>query len=260
VRPTPEWLIGDDVDYVDRGLGNLKSGKEAEVFLVERTYRNRSCLLAHKRYRPRTVSRKGELAELGFQRANTFMNDLAYRDGRKFARSRDQRAAARMTKYGKKLLTARWTGHELEMMQHAWHAGVNVPYPVGPREDGFLMQFLGDADRAAPRLADARLPAAEIGRAREQLVENLRLLVGAGFVHADLSAYNLLWWQDELWLIDFPQAVDVTANPHALEYLHRDLGNIFGWFARHGESVDVDALYRELSASAGTGSAHSHPW
>ena len=253
MRPTPSWLITDEVDYVELDLGNLKSGKEAEVFVVERTYLDRSCLLAHKRYRPRTVSGKGELEALGFQRANRFMNDLAYRDGRKFAKSRDQRAADRMTKYGKKLLTGKWTGHELDMMQHAWDAGVNVPYPVGTLGDGMLMQYLGDAERAAPRLAEARLRPAEVRAAQEQLVENVRILVGAGFVHADLSAFNLLWWEDRLWLIDFPQAVDVTTNPHAFEYLYRDLNNVGNWFARRGEPIPVEELYAELIATAGIG-------
>jgi RIO kinase 1 len=248
----PEWLITDEVDYVERDLGNLKSGKEAEVFVIERTHEDRSCLLAHKRYRPRTVTNKGELEALGFQRGNSFMNDLAYRDGRKFAKSRDQRAAERMTKYGKKLLTGRWTGHELDMMQHAWDAGVNVPYPIGERGDGLLMQFLGDAERAAPRLAEARVSASEIRAAGAQLVDNLRLLVGAGFVHADLSAFNLLWWDDRLWFIDFPQAVDVTTNPHAFDFLHRDLTNVGHWFARHGETIEVEELFAELVAIACT--------
>ena len=253
MRPIPDWLITDEVDFVEHDLGRLKSGKEAEVFIVERTHLDRLCLLAHKRYRPRTVTHKGELEALGFQRGNSFMNDLAYRDGRKFAKSRDRRAAERMTNYGKKLLTGRWTGHELDMMQEAWRAGVNVPYPVGPRGDGLLMQFLGDSERAAPRLAEARLGKSEISRAREQLVENLQLLVGAGLVHADLSAYNLLWWEDELWFIDFPQAVDVTTNPHAFDYLHRDLTNVCGWFARYGETIETDVLYAELVATAGIG-------
>ena len=253
MRPTPPWLITDDVDYDERHLGNLKSGKEAEIFIIERSFGSRSCLLAHKRYRPRTVSGKGELEALGFQRANRFMNDLAYRDGRKFAKSRDQRAADRMTKYGKKLLTGKWTGHELDMMQHAWDAGVNVPYPVGTLGDGMLMQYLGDAERAAPRLAEARLRPAEVRAAQEQLVENVRILVGAGFVHADLSAFNLLWWEDRLWLIDFPQAVDVTTNPHAFEYLYRDLNNVGNWFARRGEPIPVEELYAELIAIAGIG-------
>ncbi len=252
MRPVPEWLITDDVDYVERDLGRLKSGKEAEVFVVERTYQDQSVLLAHKRYRPRTVTHKGELEALGFQRGNRFMNDLAYRDGRKFAKSRDQRAAERMTKYGKKLLTGRWTGHELEMMQQAWRAGVNVPYPVGARGDGLLMQFLGDAEGAAPRLAEARLGPSEIRSARAQLIENLTRLVGAGFVHADLSAFNLLWWDEKLWFIDFPQAVDVTTNPHAFEYLHRDVANVGNWFARHGEAIPTEELYAELIAIACT--------
>jgi RIO kinase 1 len=252
VRPTPEWLITDEVDYVERDLGSLKSGKEAEVFVVERSFQDRSCLLAHKRYRPRVVTQKGELAALGFQRGNRFMNDLAYRDGRKFAKSRDQRAAERMTNYGKKLLTGRWTGYELEMMQHAWNAGVSVPYPVGARDDGMLMQLLGDPERTAPRLVEARLRAAEIRHVATELIENLKLLVGAGFVHADLSAFNLLWWEDQLWLIDFPQAVDVTTNPHAFDYLYRDLTNVGGWFARHGASIAIDELYAELIAIACT--------
>ena len=72
-------------------------------------------------------------------------------------------------------------------------------------------------------------------------------------MHADLSAFNVLWWDDAVWLIDFPQAVDVTINPHAFEYLYRDLGNIGHWFARHGEPFVVDELYAELVATAGIG-------
>lgn len=252
MRPVPAWLITDDVEYHERDLGNLKSRKEAEIFVIERVYQDRSNLLAHKRYRPRTVTQKGELAALGFQRGNRFMNDLAYRDGRRFAKSRDQRAATQMTNYGKRLLTGRWTGHELDMMQHAWQAGVNIPYPVGARGDGILMQYLGDHGQAAPRLAEARLDATDIRSARTQLVDNLRLLVGAGFVHADLSAYNLLWWDHQLWFIDFPQTVDVTTNPHAFDYLYRDLVNVGRWFARHGETLELDELYAELIATAGT--------
>jgi len=246
VRPQPDWLIADDVEYTELELGTLKSGKEAEVSLIERTHEDRSCLLAHKRYRPRTVTTKGELEALGFQRANTFMNDSTYRDGRKFAKSRDQRAAQRMTNYGKSLLTKRWTGHELDIMQRAWAAGVHVPYPVGPRGDGLLMEFIGETAGAAPRLADTRLRPSEAVGVFDQLVNNLHLLVGAGFVHADLSAYNLLWWQNEVWLIDFPQAVDITQNPHAMDYLYRDVANVCTWFARQGVDVDANGLYTDL--------------
>jgi RIO kinase 1 len=246
VRPQPEWLITDDVDHVEVELGNLKTGKEAEIFVIERSFDGRSCLLAHKRYRPRAVTRKGELAALGFQRVNTFMNDHPYRDGRKFAKSRDQRAVAGKTRYGKSLVTSRWTGHELDVMEKAWAAGVNVPYPLGTRGDGMLMQFVGDEHGAAPRLAQARLGPDDLVRASTQLVANLQTLVAAGWVHADLSAYNLLWWRDELWLIDFPQAVDVRAHLRAFEFLHRDLTNVGEWFAKQGVEFDVDELFADL--------------
>ena len=95
MRPLPEWLIPDEVDYVELDLGNLKSGKEAEVFVIERTYEGRSCLLAHKRYRPRKVKQKGELEALGFSGTSSFMNDHVYREGRRFRRSREQRVEVR---------------------------------------------------------------------------------------------------------------------------------------------------------------------
>jgi RIO kinase 1 len=243
-------LIPDDVDYAESELGRLKSGKEAEVFLVERSYETRSCLLVHKRYRPRLVSHKGELTELGFEGSSRFANDAAYRAGRVFANSRDRRAAQRMSTYGRTIVNAQWTGHELDMLREAWDAGVRVPYPVGARGDGLLMQYLGDLHGAAPRLAQTRLSSAELAAARTQVVENLRRLVGAGFVHADLSAYNVLWWEGEAWFIDFPQAVDVTVNDRAFDFLYRDLTNVFSWFARRGEVIDVDAFFAELVAAA----------
>ncbi len=75
-RPAPAWLI--ESRYQDRHLGALRSGKEAEVFLVEGSSAGRSCLLAHKRYRPR-VPRPGELRELGFSKGTIYHNDRVYR-------------------------------------------------------------------------------------------------------------------------------------------------------------------------------------
>ena len=250
MRPQPAWLITDESDYEEVELGRLKSGKEAEVFVIERSFGGRSCLLAHKRHRPRRVTAKGELEALGFERPNSFMNDLAYRDGRRFAKSRDQRAVDRMTGYGKELLTRRWTGHELDMMERAWEAGANVPYPVGPRGDGMLMEYVGSHERAAPPLAEARLDPTQLQAAWGQLTESLRALVGAGYVHADLSAYNILWWDEQVWIIDFPQAVDLTVNPHALDFLQRDVANVSRWFGARRVTVDPDALYGELVSLA----------
>ena len=108
------------------------------------------------------------------------------------------------------------------------------------------MEFIGDADAAAPRLAQAHLSPAEVGSAWEQLLESLRALTAGGVVHADLSAYNLLWWRDRLTIIDLPQAVEFTTNTDAPELLHRDIANVVGWFERNGLAVDVERVFGEL--------------
>ena len=90
----------------------------------------------------------------------------------------------------------------------------------------------------------------QVADAAAQLVENLHRMVGAGVVHADLSVYNLLWWQERLWIIDVPQAVDISINGQALDFLHRDLVNVAGWFSAKGVAFDADAQFGELAAAA----------
>ena len=243
----PNWLIASPDPYDEYDLGPLITGKEAELFLVERVAPDgRSCLLAHKRYRPRTVSAKGELEALGFQRAADFANDRAYRDGRKIPNSRDRRAVAKKSRHGREVLRQDWPGREFAALSRLWAAGVAVPYPVEQTPDGLLMQFVGDERFAAPRLVNAGLDHPEVQSAADQLVDNLHRLVAAGMVHADLSAYNLLWWEERLWIIDVPQAVDIGANPGAFEFLRRDLMNVSGWFAGRGVDLDPDTLFTEL--------------
>jgi RIO kinase 1 len=243
------WLIADPEQYEEYDLGSLKTGKEAEVFLVERvTPDDRSCLLAHKRYRPREVSHKGELQELGFQRAATFVNDRAYRDGRSMANSRDRRAVARKSRHGKRVLRHDWPDTEFAMLQRLAGAGARVPYPVARTADGVLMQYLGTRAMAAPRLVHAGLDRAGARVAAAQLAENLRRMVAEGVVHADLSVYNLLWWDDALWVIDLPQAVDIGTNEHALDFLYRDLVNVAAWFDGRGVAFDAGQLFGELVA------------
>lgn len=251
-RAIPDWVITDDYDDVD--LGVIATGKEGEVGLVERTAHDgaRSHFLARKRYRPRTVTRKGELQELGFERAPTFRNDIVYRDGRNYGRrSRDRRAVETMTKYGKELVKQKWLGHEYEVMLAAWEAGASVPFPVGYDDSGgLLLQYIGSEMQAAPRLAQARLGRAALSDAWSQLRESVRGVVEAGYVHADLSAYNALWWDERVWLIDFPQAVDLVQSPHGFDLLHRDALNVATWFASKGVDADGEGFFAELLAAA----------
>jgi RIO kinase 1 len=249
-RAAPAWLTDGGTE--DEVLGLLKTGKEAEVFIVERRTLDgsRSALLAHKRYRPTKVTHKGELQALGFSRARTFAHDAKYHEGRKFRYSREQRAVERMTDLGKKILAERWPGQELDTLVTAHAAGVTVPYPVEFTGDGLLMQLLGDDGVAAPRLVNARLDRTQLGAAYEQLVEDLGALTRTGTVHADLSPYNLLWWRDRLWMIDFPQAVDLLQNPHGFDLLHHDVITMTTWFTRKGITCDGEALFADLLADA----------
>ncbi len=248
-RAAPAWLTDGGTE--DEVLGLLKTGKEAEVFIVERRTLDgeRAALLAHKRYRPMKVG-KGDLEGMGFSHARTFTNDVLYHEGRRLRFSRDQRAVERMTDYGKRLLAERWPEHELEVLQQAHAAGATVPYPVEFTGDGMLMQLIGDEVGAAPRLVNARLSPAELACAYDQLLEELSALTRAGLVHADLSAFNVLWWQDRMWLIDFPQAVDLVTNPHGFDMLHHDVITMCDWFARRGVRADGEAVFAELLADA----------
>jgi RIO kinase 1 len=245
-RPLPDWLPTGIVE--DETIGLLKTGKEAEVFVVERRSLDdgRRCLLVHKRYRPTTVTTKGTLEAAGFAKARSFVNDTIYHEGRRFRRSRDQRAVERMTARGKRLLDDRWIGHEHDMLTKLWGAGVAVPFPVEFTTDGMLMELIGDATEAAPRLATARLARAELADAYEQLVTNLKVMTDAALVHSDLSPYNVLWWRGRLVIIDVPQATDLFLNPNGFNLLHRDVVRMCEWFSRKGLACDPDELFGEI--------------
>ncbi len=245
----PTWLVHDPVEEHD--LGVLRSGKEAQVDLIELVgLDERTCLVARKRYLPRSVSSKGVLESMGVQRASTFRHDVQYREGRQFRKTRDRRAVDQMSTYGKKLLQDRWTRHEHDVMRTLWEVGCSVPYPISFTDDRFDMEYVGDRGQAAPQLGRARLTPTEIRHAWHDLLDGLRAITAAGWAHGDLSAYNLLWWDDHLWFIDFPQAVDVAANPNGLSFLHRDVVNVCGWFARHGIDEDPEEVFADLLGSA----------
>jgi len=246
-RAAPPWLRDEPFDEIP--LGTLKAGKEAEVFVLERRYAGgSSVILAHKRYRPRRPA-KGELRDLGFQRSTAFRNASVYHAGWHFS-SRDRRAVETHTAHGREVVERLWPIQEMAMLERAWQSGASVPYPLEHTDDGVLMEFIGDADQAAPRLAQARLSAAELESAWEQLLDSLRSLTTAGLVHADLSAYNLLWWKDRLVVIDMPQAVEFSTNPEAPDLLHRDLENVAAWFGSRGVGVEIEPVFAELVARA----------
>ncbi len=112
--------------------------------------------------------------------------------------------------------------------------------------DVFDLEYVGSWEMAAPQLSASRLTRSQLIDAFEQLVAGLRTITAAGFAHGDLSSYNLLWWEDRLWFIDFPQSIDVAANLQGIEFLHRDVLNVCEWFQRRGLAVDAEEVFADL--------------
>ncbi len=233
--PAPSWVI-TDASAIDVDRGVLKTGKEAEVSLLERRHdpTGRTTLLAAKRYR--------ELDHRLFHR------DAGYLEGRRVRRSRETRAMANRTAFGRDLLAGQWANAEFAVLSRLWSAGVAVPYPVQLAGTELLMEFIGDDDgTAAPRLAQSRPRVAEAGDLYEQCRAALIDLAAAGYTHGDLSPYNVLVHDGRLVLIDLPQAVDLVGNPQGFGFLARDCENICSWFAARGvESARADELERRL--------------
>jgi RIO kinase 1 len=237
--PYPEWLV-TELAAVDTELGILKTGKEADVYLVERGVpgTDRRCILAAKRYRT--------------SEHRMFHRDAGYLEGRRVRESRVNRAMSARSSFGKEAIAGQWAVAEFGALCRLFEAGVPVPYPVQILGTEILLEFIGEADTAAPRLAQFRRDTADLPDLWDQLVAALSLMARAGFAHGDLSAYNLLVHNGRLVVIDLPQIVDVVANPRGREFLARDAHNVATWFAAHGvPEADGEALAHELALDAG---------
>jgi len=221
-KPHPDWLV-TELAAVDTELGIVKTGKEADVFLLRRAVpqTDRSCLLAAKRYRS---------AE-----HRMFHRDSGYLEGRRTRESRVNRAMASRSAFGRQAIAGQWAAAEFGALGRLYAAGIPVPYPAQVLDTELLLEFIGTPDGvAAPRLAETRPRAAELAGLWDQLVQALVALARDGLAHGDLSAYNLLVHDGRLVMIDLPQVVDVIANPRGAFFLTRDAENISRWFAAHG--------------------------
>ena len=221
-QPYPDWLV-TELAAVDTELGILKTGKEADVFLLRRgvPQTGPSCLLAAKRYR-----------DAGHR---MFHRDSGYLEGRRVRESRASRAMAGRTAFGREALAGQWAMAEFRALVQLFLAGVPVPYPVSVLGTEVLLEFIGTADgTAAPRLAELRPSGPLLASLWDQLVGAMVTLARHGLAHGDLSAYNLLVDDDRLVLIDLPQVVDVIANPQGASYLERDAANVAAWFTARG--------------------------
>jgi RIO kinase 1 len=243
-EPWPEWVLTDD-GAVDTELGVLKTGKEAEVHLLERAVpgTGRRVLLAAKRYRA--------------PEHRLFHRDSGYLEGRRVKESRMTRAMAGRTSFGREVIAGEWAAAEFDALSSLWrmgrqYGGVRVPYPVQLVGTELLMEFIGDADgQAAPRLVQTRPDVAQLCVLWKQLVEALSLLARAGLAHGDLSPYNVLLHEGQLVLIDLPQVVDIVINPQGPSFLARDVTNMSNWFTARGFEVSAAEVTADLIRDAG---------
>ena len=240
-QPRPDWVI-TALGAVETDLGVLKTGKEADVHVVRRWVPDGTdspaldSHLAAKRYRT------------GDHRM--FHRDAGYQEGRRVRRSREMRAMARRTDFGKELLSGQWAMAEFEALAALWEMGIPVPYPVQLDDREMLMEFIGEQGVAAPRLAQARPDADLLPELFEQLRSVMLVLAERGWTHGDLSPYNVLLHRDRLVFIDWPQIVDIIGNPRGFEFLERDVVNMCRWFTTRGLAADPGELLGDLVAAA----------
>ncbi len=238
-EPRPDWVIADRA-AIDTELGVLKTGKEADVFLLERAVdHGPSVVMAAKRYRS--------------PEHRNFHRNAAYREGRRGRDSREGRAAAKGTAFGRVVAAAQWCNAEWESLNLCWSLGLPVPYPVQVDGTELLMEWITVDGVTAPRLAQSRPSPALLASYFDQLREAIATMAQHGIVHGDLSAYNLLAAGERLVIIDLPQVVDLVGNPQGMDFLLRDCANVCGWFRNKGLDpvvADEHALFSDVLSTA----------
>ncbi len=233
-KPYPAWVVQSSGAF-DTELGIVKTGKEADLFLIERAVPgdpDQRSILAAKRYRGAETS--------------DFHRSSRYTEGRGMRNTRDARAVSRGSSYGKTVSAGRWAIAEFEALCTLHGLGLPVPYPVQVNDTEILMEFIGSGREAAPRLAQVRGTRDELSDYLDQTVDILRKISEAGYAHGDLSPYNLLVHEGRVVVIDLPQLVDVVSNPSGLDFVHRDCVNVCTWFIRQGLEVDPEAIFADL--------------
>lgn len=242
-EPRPDWVVTSQ-GAIDTELGVLKTGKEADVHLVERADPHDpagAVILAAKRYRS--------------PEHRSFHRAASYTEGRSMKRSRDERALKRKSTFGRLVAAGEWAVSEWAALVRLWQLGLPVPYPVQIDETEILMEWITVPDedgvlQTAPRLAQTRPDRDLLQSYYDQLTDALATMVQSGVVHGDLSAYNILAAGERLVVIDMPQVVDLVGNVNGMDYLLRDCTNICGWFRSRGLEVDENELFGELMAHA----------
>ena len=224
-----EPLLEDGL--IDGVVRQLMSGKEAMVFVV-RCGDDIRCAKVYKEANKRS-----------------FRQAVDYTENRKTKNSRQARAMAKGTKYGREMQEAAWQSAEVDALYRLAHAGVRVPTPYNFHEGVLLMELVTGADgNAAPRLNDVSFTEDEAIAHHTTLIREVVRMLCAGVIHGDLSEFNILVAEDGPVIIDLPQAVDAAGNNHAQAMLTRDVNNLRTYFSQYAPSLLTTQYAQEIWA------------
>lgn len=241
------WLLDSLQTFYLQNLlvdvqASVKGGKEASVYRCAAHPNIPTEFLAAKVYRPRKL--------------RNLRNDAMYREGRpiltadgravKKSDHRILRAIGKKTDFGVQSAHISWLMYEYTTLENLYNAGAAVPKPYAAGDNAILMEYLGDKDRPASTLIETEIDRDEAEPLFHEVLRNIRLLFEMGFVHGDLSAYNILYWQGKVTLIDFPQVTNWEGNPNAELILRRDIQRIAEYFARFGIVADTESILAEF--------------
>jgi RIO kinase 1 len=227
-----QWL--SDILY------KVRAGKEATCYCCRAHSDVGGGLIAAKVYRP--------------SKFRAMKNDSYYRIGRTMVapdgsaayRGRVLRALKKHTRFGKRIETSSWCNHEYQLLTKLHGIGADVPKPLAACESAILMEYLGDDVQGAPTLHMVALDADEARSLFDRVITNIEMMLREYFVHGDLSAHNVLYWDGAVRVIDLPQAVAADQHPGAFELLTRDVDRVCGYFKKQGVECDPVGIAIDL--------------
>ena len=229
----PELDVFADQGLITRIHSQLTSGKEATVYCCKAHPSTRRRYVAAKVYRPYVSS--------------AYRRGATYFEGReRVMKAREMRALQAGTEYGRRIASGLWVQAEFENLKRVATIDAAIPRPLAMNGRAILMEYVGNGERPAPQLHGAGMEEETAHAVFRQILDAITQLLSIDLVHADLSPYNILYWQEQAWIIDLPQAVDARFNHSAQALLQRDLENLAAFFARYGVEVSPRELTQNL--------------
>jgi RIO kinase 1 len=231
-RHERQWITDSlghfyEAQWIDDVLRLVKGGKEANVYQCAAPRKFRNLKNDH-------VYRQGR-------------TDLDS-DGRAITDDGALHAIRKRTQYGLELTHTSWIEYEFQTLEILHKAGADSPRPYARGNNAILMEYIGDRDVAAPTLNSVHLERDEAQPLFERVMRNVEIMLANARVHGDLSAYNILYWEGQITLIDFPQVIQPEINTSAYNIFERDIRRVCEYFARYG----VQARPRQIAADMWT--------